>query len=76
MSWVNNPRMPNWYDQRDVRTAAEIVIGGVTPELTARVAIYLRYPALSARERGPYVGTLELDANDLRRALGEIETAK
>jgi len=65
--------MPAWYDQHDVRMPAEIGIGGVTPELTARVAIYMRDPALSAYKCGPYVGTLELDENDLRRALEEIE---
>jgi hypothetical protein len=67
--------MATWFDQHDVRTAAEIAIGGVTPELTARVAIFLRDPALSVHERGAYVGTLELDENDLRRALEEIEAA-
>jgi hypothetical protein len=67
--------MPAWYDQRDVRSAAEITIGGVTPELTARVAIYLGDPALSACDRGSYVGTIDLDVNALRHALSEIEAA-
>ena len=68
--------MPAWYDQRDVRSAAEIAIGGVTPDLTARVAIYMRDPALRVCERRSYLGTLELDVSDLRRALEEIEAAK
>jgi len=68
--------MATSHDQRDVSTATEIAIGGVTPELTARVAIYMRDPALSVHERGPYVGTLGLDVSDLRRALAAIEAVK